>query len=177
VSLRCPRCGREFDVIRFEFGSEITCPCGEKLSLDSGHEIRGEAPPRGKAPRGRGRGGKARREEAGGSGRGEGEEPQAAADWEALEREIFGAVNARQRARDYEQAEDIRSRADRISSLILHSDLPRVDIEIEIRKFRDYVLELFPEKEGLLDSVYVNRFKRLWAQFRDEDDPLFGRRR
>jgi hypothetical protein len=85
-------------------------------------------------------------------------------------------VNARQQTRDYEQAEEIRRRADRISSLILHSDLPRVDIEIEIQKFREYVLEIFPEKEELLDSVYVNRFRRLWDQFRDTDDPLFGRR-
>lgn len=95
--------------------------------------------------------------------------------WRALEKEVFGAVNAREKARDFARAEEIRLAADRISSLILRSDLPRVDIEIEIRKFREHVLELFPEKEELLNSVYVNRFRRLWDQFRDGSDPLFGR--
>lgn len=158
MSLRCPRCGREFDVTRFQFAREITCPCGEKLTLESGHEVRD----------------KRRRPMPKGSSRKKGGSRGPARAWDDLEREIFGAVNARERARDYEQAEEIRRRADRISSLILHSDLPRVDIEIEIRNFRAYVLEIFPEKEELLNSVYLNRFRRLWNQFRNADDPLFG---
>jgi len=160
MSLRCPRCGREFDVTLFEFEKEVTCSCGETLSLKSGHTIGGKAPegrPKGRSKKKRGK-------------------PEHGIDWASLEREVFGAVNAREKMRDFEQAQQIRARADRISSLILHSDLPRVDVEIEIRRFREYVLEMFPDKEGLLDSVYVNRFRRLWSQFRDKDDPLFGRR-
>jgi len=158
MSLRCPRCGREFDVTRFQFAREIACPCGEKLTLASGHEVRD----------------KKRGSKAGGAPRKKGGSGEAVGAWDELEREIFGAVNARERSRDYEQAEEIRRRADHISSLILHSDLPRIDIEIEIKKFRTYVLEIFPEKEELLNSVYLKRFRRLWNEFRNADDPLFG---
>jgi DNA-directed RNA polymerase subunit RPC12/RpoP len=158
MSLRCPRCGREFDVTRFQFARQVECPCGEKLTLSSGHEVRGtkrRSKPK-RAPRAK---------------RGSKSEDKAL---DALEREIFGAVDARERSRDYAQAEEIRHRADRISSLILHSDLPKVDIEIEIKKFRDYVLEIFPRKEELLNSVYLRRFNRLWKQFRNEDEELLG---
>jgi DNA-directed RNA polymerase subunit RPC12/RpoP len=159
MSMRCPRCGREFDVTRFQFAREIACPCGEKITLASGHEVRDK---------------KAGRKPGGGGVRKKGGSGKQARAWDDLEREIFGAVNARERSRDYEQAEEIRARADRISSLILHSDLPRIDVEIEIKKFRTHVLEIFPEKEELLNSVYLNRFRRLWNQFRNADDPLFG---
>jgi len=41
MSLRCPNCGREYDVTLFEFNREVTCACGERLSLKKGHEEKG----------------------------------------------------------------------------------------------------------------------------------------
>lgn len=98
------------------------------------------------------------------------------AEWEAFEREIFGAVDRRERERDWELAGEIRRRADRIAALILHSDLPKVDVEIEIRGFRDHVLGLLPDKAELFEAVYVARFRRLWSQWRSNEPPLLPQR-
>lgn len=97
-------------------------------------------------------------------------------DWESLEREIFGAVNSRSRKVDGEKAKEIRAMADHIGGLIKQSDLPRVDVEIEIRNFRQFVLEHFPEKEELFKAIYINRFRRLWDEHRKGEGPLFGGR-
>jgi|GEM_PF-387464 len=97
-------------------------------------------------------------------------------DWESLEREIFGAVNSRSRKVDGEKAKEIRAMADHIGALIKQSDLPRVDVEIEIRNFRQFVLEHFPEKEELFKAIYINRFRRLWDEHRKGEGPLFGDR-
>jgi DNA-directed RNA polymerase subunit RPC12/RpoP len=157
MSFRCPKCRREYDVTLFEFNREIICPCGERLSLRKGHEEHsGKEGP-----------------DAGADGR----QPIRGIDWEALEREIFGAVDARSRRVDGERAKEIRAMADRIGALIKQSDLPRVDIEIEIRNFRAYVLEHFPEKEELFKAIYINRFRRLWDEYRKGEGPLFGRLR
>jgi hypothetical protein len=155
MSLRCPKCKREFDATLFEFNREVICPCGERLSLATGH-VEGDA------------GAATGRPAAGG--------PIRDIDWEAFEREIFGAVNARSPKVDAARAKEIRSMADRISSLITGTDLPRVDIEIEIRRFQDYVLEQFPEKEGLFKAIYISRFKRQWQEHRPGEGPLLGRR-
>lgn len=88
-------------------------------------------------------------------------------DWDALEREIFGAVDRRERDALWELSSEIRRRADRISSLILYTDLPLVDIEIEIRELKQFVIEKFPGKEELFDAIYTARFKRLWNQWRE----------
>lgn len=149
MSLRCPRCGREHDVTLFEFDREVVCACGELLSLKNGHEEKGEV---------------------GGADRA----PIRDIDWESLEKEIFDAVNARPRRMDVRRVEEIRGMADRISELIKQSDLPRVDIEIEVRNFREYVLEHFPEKEELFKAIYINRFRRLWEEHRKGEGPLFG---
>jgi len=84
-------------------------------------------------------------------------------------------VNARSPKVDGERAKEIRAMADRISALIKQSDLPRVDIEIEIRNFREYVIEHFPEKEELFKAIYISRFRRLWDEHRKGEGPLFGR--
>ncbi|HEY5133796.1 MAG TPA: hypothetical protein VII85_08945 [Candidatus Krumholzibacteriaceae bacterium] len=97
-------------------------------------------------------------------------------DWESLEREIFGAVNSRSRKVDGEKAKEIRAMADHIGGLIKQSDFPRVDVEIEIRNFRQFVLEHFPEKEELFKAIYINRFRRLWDEHRKGEGPLFGGR-
>jgi hypothetical protein len=63
---------------------------------------------------------------------------------------------------------EITAMADRIASLIAASDYPRIDIEIEKRKLREKIEDLFPEKAGLYDLIYEPRFKRLTEQFRGE---------
>ena len=157
MSVRCPRCGRQFDVTLFEFNRELTCSCGERLSLAKGHEERGS-------------------DETGSNGPAESRKPMRDIDWDLFEREIFSAVNARSSKIDGERAKEIREMADRISALITQSDLPRVDVEIEIRTFREYVLEHFPEKEELFKAIYINRFRRLWEEHRRGEGPLFGSR-
>jgi len=84
-------------------------------------------------------------------------------DFDALEKELMKSVEERE---DRALADKIRRDADRISSMILYSDLPKVDIEIAIRNFRREVLGLFPDKEELFDNLYLSRFRRLWSQFR-----------
>ena len=149
MSLRCPKCGREHDDALFESDREVVCACGKRLSLKNAHEeIR----------------------EASGADRA----PIRDINWESFEKEIFDAVNARPRRIDAARVEEIRRMADRISALIKQSDLPRVDIEIEVRNFREYVLEHFPEKEELFKAIYINRFRRLWEEHRKGEGPLFG---
>lgn len=57
-------------------------------------------------------------------------------------------------------------KADNISCLILNTDLPWIDIQIEIEKLRWEAERLFPQKMELFEMIYVNRFKRLWQQWR-----------
>jgi hypothetical protein len=64
-------------------------------------------------------------------------------------------------------AEMLRRAADRISSLILYSDYPWVDIAIEIEKLREMVAAEFPDKMDLFEHLYISRFERLWEQWRD----------
>ncbi len=90
--------------------------------------------------------------------------------WED-EREIF--ESASERFADGRRAEAFRRSSDRIASLILHSDMPRIDVEIEIESFREEVLAEFPEREELFEAIYLARFKRLWGQFRGGEGDLF----
>jgi hypothetical protein len=61
---------------------------------------------------------------------------------------------------------EIRNMADRIASLIVGSDYPIIDIEIEKQKLRERISELFPDKIDLYDLIYEARFRRLEEQFR-----------
>ena len=61
---------------------------------------------------------------------------------------------------------DLQRQADRVCVLILSSDLPAIDIEIEKNKVRERCLELYPDREELYEMVYESRFQRLWEQFR-----------
>ncbi|RKZ07583.1 hypothetical protein DRQ05_02885 [bacterium] len=90
-------------------------------------------------------------------------------DFESLERELLKSVETLE---DRRLAARIRRDADRISSMILYSDMPKVDIEIAVRSFRREVLELFCDKAQLFDNLYLSRFKRLWQQFRNEGGEL-----
>jgi hypothetical protein len=64
---------------------------------------------------------------------------------------------------------EIQRMADWVCVLILSSDLPAIDIEIEKNKVRERCLELYPDREQLYEMIYESRFQRLWDQFRGEE--------
>jgi len=66
-----------------------------------------------------------------------------------------------------EKLVEIRRAQDKIVVLILNSDYPKVDVEIEMAKFRDLIKKIFPEKVHLYEMIYEARFRRLWEQFRE----------
>jgi uncharacterized protein YecE (DUF72 family) len=66
-----------------------------------------------------------------------------------------------------EKVEKLSREAERIVTLILHTDYAKVDIEIEKEKLRGLCKKLFPDKEHLYDMIYGYRFDRLWKQFRE----------
>ena len=68
-----------------------------------------------------------------------------------------------------ERMRDFQRMADRVCFLILSSDLPAIDIDIEKSKVRQRCLELYPDREWLYDMIYESRFDRLWEQFREEE--------
>ena len=61
--------------------------------------------------------------------------------------------------------------ADEICHLIVNTDLPFVDIAIQIERLRRETERLYPRKLPLFEMVYRSRFKRLWQQWRPADDP------
>ena len=67
-----------------------------------------------------------------------------------------------------ERMREVQRMADRVCTLILSSDLPAIDIEIEKNKVRERYLDLYPDREWLFDLIYESRFDRLWEQFRDQ---------
>ena len=69
-----------------------------------------------------------------------------------------------------EPMRELQRMADRVCTLILSSDLPAIDIEIEKNKGREHCLELYPDQEELYEMIYESRFQRLWEQFRDEGE-------
>jgi hypothetical protein len=68
-----------------------------------------------------------------------------------------------------EPMRDIQRMANWVCVLILSTDLPAIDIEIEKNKVRERCLELYPDSEALYEMVYESRFQRLWDQFRQEE--------
>ena len=66
---------------------------------------------------------------------------------------------------------ELQRMADRVCVLILSSDLPAIDIEIEKSKVRERCLELYPDREPLYEMIYESRFQRLWDQFRVGCEP------
>jgi hypothetical protein len=63
-------------------------------------------------------------------------------------------------------ARELQRRADRIASLIVASDYPDVDIDIEIRALKRWCEGRLPDRVELFDLVYGSRFRRLREQFR-----------
>jgi hypothetical protein len=66
---------------------------------------------------------------------------------------------------------EFQRKADEISFLIINSDLPWVDIAIQIQKLREEAELLFPDKMYLFEMIYISRFTRLWQQWRPEELP------
>ena len=70
------------------------------------------------------------------------------------------------------RADELRRRADGITNLLLYSDVPRIDIEIEKNELREWVARRMPEKLRLFEMIYESRWKRLeeqgWARERPE---------
>lgn len=62
---------------------------------------------------------------------------------------------------------EIGTLADRIAFLIVGSDYPMIDIEIEKQKLREKISQLFPDRIDLYDLIYEPRFRRLREQFRE----------
>ncbi|MGB2601335.1 MAG: DUF72 domain-containing protein [Candidatus Omnitrophota bacterium] len=75
-----------------------------------------------------------------------------------------------ERAEEDENVEMLSREAERIVTLILHTDYARVDIEIEKSKLRELCKKLFPNKEYLYEMIYGQRFDRLWEQFREKEE-------
>lgn len=67
-----------------------------------------------------------------------------------------------------EKIQEIKRLADKIAFLIVSTDYPDIDIEIEKEKFKDRLTELFPDKAYLYELIYEPRFQRLKDQFRWE---------
>jgi len=64
--------------------------------------------------------------------------------------------------------------ADRVSVLILSTDLPEADIAIEKARVRERFERLYPGKLELFEMIYESRWRRLWEQFRGESDGSDG---
>ena len=60
-----------------------------------------------------------------------------------------------------------QQQADALARLILNTDLPWIDIEIQIGHLRREAERLFPRKLELFERLYVSRFRRLWEQWRE----------
>lgn len=67
-------------------------------------------------------------------------------------------------------AEELRRASHRICTLILSSDLPWIDIALEINAWRERVRTEDPEHLALFDHLYGSRFERLWAQWRRQEE-------
>ena len=69
-----------------------------------------------------------------------------------------------------ERMRSLQRMADRVCVLILSTDLPETDIEIEKSKVREHCLELYPDRGDLFETIYESRFRRLWEQFREAEE-------
>lgn len=69
-----------------------------------------------------------------------------------------------------EPAKVLKREADRITDLILYSDLPWVDIAIQIENMRDLCREIDPDNLEFFERIYDSRFQRLREQWRKEEN-------
>ena len=76
--------------------------------------------------------------------------------------------------RSYSLSTRLRLMSDRISSQILYSDLPWIDIRLENERMREQVESEMPERLPYFERIYEARFERLWQQWRRENDAVCG---
>lgn len=62
---------------------------------------------------------------------------------------------------------ELQRMADHVCMLIVGTDYPEIDIEIEKAKVRQRCEELYPDGMDLYEMIYESRFNRLWYQFRE----------
>ncbi len=74
------------------------------------------------------------------------------------------ANEGRARGKARADVEDLARRADRVTSLLLYSDLPEIDIEIAINELRELCRLHFPGRMELFRMVYESR----WRRFREQ---------
>ena len=60
--------------------------------------------------------------------------------------------------------EELRRRADAITSRILYGDEPRLDLDIAISALKGWVEEQLPDRVWLFEIVYEARWERMRAQ-------------
>jgi hypothetical protein len=67
-----------------------------------------------------------------------------------------------------ERLDALSREAERIVTLILHTNMPRVDIDIQIEDFREECVRQFPGSDDVFEMVYAARFRRIWEQWYEE---------
>ncbi len=90
--------------------------------------------------------------------------PLTSGNWNLVSEELHARLTAL--CDEDEQVRMLQRQADQICEMIVSSDTPQIDIEIQQAKLRDDVARLFPDKQALYHLIYENRFRRLWQQFR-----------
>ncbi len=70
--------------------------------------------------------------------------------------------------RPHDLGKELARRSDRIVSLILFSDLPWIDIVLEIQRMRDLVEAEAPEMLDAFERIYAARFERIRQQWRED---------
>ena len=70
--------------------------------------------------------------------------------------------------RETQYLRSFQMKADAVAHLIVNTDLPWIDVSIQIERLRQEALRLFPMKMSLFELIYVNRFQRLWKQWRGD---------
>ena len=68
--------------------------------------------------------------------------------------------------RETRQLRMFQHEADPIGHLIRYTDLPWIDIALQIETLRQEAARLFPRQMDLFEMVYAARFRRLWDQWR-----------
>jgi hypothetical protein len=84
----------------------------------------------------------------------------------SLEGEVPQFVDRETVVREENRVSELARAAERLAFLIVATDCPRIDVEIERASLRRRCQVLFPDKMDLYEMVYESRFARLWQQFR-----------
>ena len=71
---------------------------------------------------------------------------------------------------DYSLSERLSRESDKIVSLILYSDYPWIDIQIQIERLRELVETEMPERMELFEQLYASRFQRIREQWRNDEN-------